>query len=103
VRVAQRGLTGCTRALLNNAGISSGPQIVIASEFLEPADGVMEITPLKIWRAKAGQGRLDDVRKAFMSIKIESRQEELLNIIRFFIELADRAPRCRSSSRGSRA
>ena len=89
VRTAQRGLTGAVRAMNNNAGLSSGPQIVFNSDLIEPADGVFEITPLKLWRKKQGKD-LPDVSKAIIAINIDSRQEQLLNIITFYIELADK-------------
>lgn len=89
IRTAQRILVGAVRSMMNNAGLASGPQIVIDAESLTPADGDWRITPNKIWKKIIG-APITDVAKAITSIKIDSMQEELMNIVKFALELADK-------------
>lgn len=48
LRTPQRIVVGATRALMNNAGLSSGPQITVRRS-VQPENGVWEVVPLKIW------------------------------------------------------
>lgn len=48
LRTPQRIVVGASRALMNNAGLGSGPQIVVRRG-VQPENGLWEVTPLKIW------------------------------------------------------
>lgn len=87
----QRMLTAAIRNLMDNAGLSGGPQIIYNPELIEPADGKEEITPRKIWRLKgdAAVGANIDIRSCFQSMTIDSRQEELVNIIQLATKMAE--------------
>ncbi|MCV0395468.1 MAG: hypothetical protein K5872_22230 [Rhizobiaceae bacterium] len=65
------------RAMMDNAGLSSGPQIVIGGT-VEPLDGDYTLRPRKLWRAKDG---LPPNHAAFGVHNIDTRQEELANIV----------------------
>jgi len=84
MRYAQRTINAAWRALLDNMGVSAGPQIV-ASRSIVPADGRYEITGRKLWFAEAGQ----DADKAFKVFEIPSRQAELQAIIKLAMDFAD--------------
>jgi len=86
--VPQRITNAATRALLNNAGISAGPQIVITRSSVTPADGQWRLTPNKIWYA-AADGAIDDVRKAFVSFDVHNVGDQLMNIINYGMKLAE--------------
>lgn len=63
------------RAAMDNLGLSVGPQIVINTKLISPANGTMCIEPNKLWEA------LDkgvDVSKAFGFHQIDSQVQELL-------------------------
>ena len=66
------------RMMLDNAGISTGPQIAIRQDAVEPQDGKFNITPRKIWFLNRDfpQGA-----NPFMSFNIDGHQVELANII----------------------
>jgi hypothetical protein len=49
ISMPQRMVNAATRALLNNAGVSSGPQIILDQVGIVPADGSWVLTPNKIW------------------------------------------------------
>jgi hypothetical protein len=88
MRTPQRILNGATRNMMDNAGLSSGPQIIRKSGVLRPADGTYQITPLKEWII-SDDATIEDVRTAFMSIDIPTRQQELMNIIQFAMQIAE--------------
>lgn len=89
MRTCQKGLNGAVRAMQDNAGISSGPQIIVDSTKIEPADGKWMITPNKLWRRRVDAEDMGDVRQAFTVISIETRQVELLNIIHYWTKTAE--------------
>lgn len=88
IEMPQRAVNAATRALLNNAGKSSGSIIAIDDEVLLPADGNYTITPDKMFRKKPGAS-MDDVRKAFVAFEIPNRTKELLLIVDHFMRVAE--------------
>jgi len=81
----QRALIAAWRAMMDNAGDSSGANIVLGPG-VEPDDGKWEITGKKIWRAT---GETDDVRAAFAQFQIVNNQQELQNIIELALKFID--------------
>jgi hypothetical protein len=88
VAMPQRLVNAATRALLNNAGLSAGPQIVIDQQGIVPANKDWKLTPNKIWY-KTGDSIADDVRKAFFSAVIPSVQKEMMAVIEYGMKLAE--------------
>lgn len=82
----QRIITAAWRAMMDNAGDSSGANIVIAG--LEPADGRMEITGKKIWTYDGDEQDLD-VNKLFAQFQIENNQNKLEAIIELALKFLD--------------
>ncbi len=82
IRAPQRMLNAAVRAMLNNAGKSSGSQIVINQSSIRPANGNWAMEPDKIWY-QVGDSQLDDVRKAFYAFDIPNMTDEMLKIIDF--------------------
>lgn len=78
MRHSQKALSSAWRIMLDNAGLSSGPQIVIDPEVVEPQNGEWTLEPRKIWLRKttATPGA-----QPFQTFNIESHQVELANII----------------------
>lgn len=73
------------RSMMDNAGDSSGSQIVI-SNAIEPDDGKWEITGKKIWRAI---GEVEDVQKAFAQFQIVNNQADLQAVIELALKFVD--------------
>jgi hypothetical protein len=90
MRAAQRVVNGAARALLNNAGMSAGPQIIIDQRGLRPADGSRDWTlyPWRIWLTTedAPEG---DVRQLISSVEFPSTTEELERIIQLGERMAE--------------
>lgn len=85
---AQKMLNASTRAMLENAGMSAGPQVVIDKQRITPANGMYEITGRKLWYWTPGDD-VKDVRFAFASVMIDSAQQQLQSIIEFSLRMAD--------------
>jgi hypothetical protein len=86
MRAQQKVLNAAWRQMMDNAGVSSGPQIIIKAGAIQPADKQWQLTSRKIWFATDD---IDDVRKAFTAVEFNSYQAELANIIKMAMELAD--------------
>lgn len=78
MRDPQKALSAAWRALMDNMGISSGPQIVINEEVIEPANGSWVLEPRKIWRRK---GTAPADKKPFEIFNIDSHIGDLTTVI----------------------
>jgi len=87
MRTPQRIVVAATRNLMDNAGLASGPQLVLRRG-VEPENGIWEICPLKVWRegddAPAGQAGAP-----FLSVVIPMLQAELMAIIQWGQKMAE--------------
>lgn len=91
VGMPQRMCNAATRALLNNAGNSCGPQIIIDREAITPSSANdWTIRPNKIWFKEPGVV-LDDVRKAFMAVEIPNVGDQMMKVIEYAFRLAEEA------------
>lgn len=88
MRDSQKVMNASWRMVLDNAGLSTGPQIVVNKSLIEPADGRWELTPRKIWwlTTKDPKLRVDQVMHTF---NIDSHQAELTAIFETAHRLAD--------------
>ena len=88
MRGPQKVMNASWRMVLDNAGLSTGPQIIINRSLVEPADGKWELTPRKIWwmTTKDPKFRAD---YAMQTFNIDSRQSELTAIFEMAHRLAD--------------
>lgn len=86
MRAQQRVLNAAWRQMMDNAGVSSGPQIIVKAGAIQPADKQWQLSARKIWFATDD---VDDVRKAFTAVEFNSHQAELSGIIKMAMELAD--------------
>lgn len=87
IRTPQRMINAATRNMMDNAGLSSGPQIIIDREAVVPANGVFEITPRKLWFANDVNGK--GVNSAFLGVNIPTLQQELMAIIQYASKMAE--------------
>ena len=89
METSQRGLTATLRALMDNAGVASGAQVVINRNSVEPADGEWRINPgVKVWWLKPGAD-VAEVGKAFDVFLVPSLQPQLQAILEFFMRTAE--------------
>ena len=78
MRDPQKSLAGAWRVLMDNMGLSSGPQIVINDDVIEPVNGEWVIEGRKLWRRK---GTAPPDKKPFETFDIPSHMEELMAVI----------------------
>lgn len=87
VRVPQRMVNAASRNLMDNAGLGSGPQIILKDGAIFPADGEWSIAPRKVWKVSAdADGSVADY---FHSEPIPMIQAELMAIIQFALKMAE--------------
>jgi hypothetical protein len=86
MRAAQRVINASWRMILDNAGVSSGPQIVIKPGLITPADQKWELQARKIWYATDD---VEDVSKAFATFEFATHQAELQQIVQMAEQLSD--------------
>jgi len=87
MRHPQAIINGAYRMMMDNSGLSTGPQIVINKTAVEPEDGNWTLQPRKVWLR-------DDTTsqpgvKVFETFNIPSNQQEIANIIAMAEEAVD--------------
>jgi hypothetical protein len=88
MKVAQQGVTAGARGLMENAGLSLGPMIAFIKGALTPIDGKYEVRARKMFEFEPDDV-IDDVRKAFATFDIPNVQTELLELVQFWLDMAD--------------
>lgn len=78
MRDPQKALAASWRTVMDNMGLSSGPQIVINDDVIEPADGDWTLRPRKVWRRKSGAPA---DQKPFEIFEISSHLTELMEVV----------------------
>ena len=88
IRTPQRMLNAGARNMMDNAGLSGGPQIVIRKNMITPVDGSWTLTPRKFWYLKE-DADVRSAQDAIFAINIPNMQAELMNIIQFAMKMAE--------------
>ncbi|MEQ9131091.1 MAG: hypothetical protein RJQ08_13715 [Salinisphaeraceae bacterium] len=78
MRHSQSSINAGWRTMMDNAGLSSGPQIVVNEDVVEPANGSWELESRKVWRRRNGS---TPGQPAFETYDIPMHQAELANIV----------------------
>lgn len=86
MRDAQRVAKSGWQMLLDNAGLSSGPQMVIHREMIQPADGNWEVAPHKLWfLTEYGQS----VQEAFQFFNVPNNQQQIAGVVEMAMNFGD--------------
>lgn len=88
MRECQKGANAGIRNIMDNAGLASGPQIIVDRTKIVPANGRWEIVPRKVWYTKDGADAVD-VTKAFMFVTVPMLQEQLMPLLQFWLKEAE--------------
>lgn len=86
MRSQQKVLNAAWRQMMDNSGVSSGPQIVVKPTVVQPADKQWQLTGRKLWYATDD---IEDVTKAFATFEFNNHQQDFAQIIAMASELAD--------------
>jgi len=89
VRPAQRVIVGAIRHMMDNAGIAGGPMLFMNNYLIQPAEGVAEIKPWKVYVAGPGYEPGMDVREAVQFIEAPMMQPELEAIVNLGLKFAE--------------
>jgi hypothetical protein len=87
IRSPQRMLTVAVREMMDNGALTAGPMIIGRRGVVEPANGIWEIAPRKLWWMS--DDSMAKVQEAFLSVNLQSQQVELLNIIEYALRMAE--------------
>lgn len=79
------------RSLLNNLAISSGPQVQVQMDRLQPGESASDIFPWKIWKTKSSMAQTGSAQQAISFFQPNSNAAELLNVFNEFEKKADDA------------
>ena len=88
IRHPQRVINNAYLLLLDNASLTSGPQIVLNKEMIEPAskDGNYDISPMKVWFLTEYGA---DVREAMQFVNVPAQMEGIGQIIDMAMQFSD--------------
>lgn len=89
VRDAQTVVNAATRALVNNMGLASGPQVVVNVDRLADGEDVTQLRPWRIWQMTSDATTSGSTRPAVEFNQPRSNVQELAGIISTFMDLAD--------------
>jgi hypothetical protein len=87
IRDCQDMCNSSARALANNLGISSGPQVSINIDRIPPGDSVQEMYPWKIWQVSSDP--MGSSAPAIDFFQPNSNADVLMGVFQRFSELAD--------------
>ncbi len=85
MRQPQKVVNAAWRMMMDNAGLSAGPQIVVNKRVVRPKDGSWTIRPNKVWEY-TGDAPID---QAFLSVQIQNNQGDMAAIFNMAQSLAD--------------
>lgn len=88
MRTSQDGVNAAVRNLMDNAGISGGPILIIDRKKIIPADGEWRLGPRKVYYT-TDEFDGGSVKDAITWIITPSLQAELMNIIQFWMQSAE--------------
>ena len=88
IKTPQKIVNAATRAMLNNAGMSAGAQVVMLMDGLIGSDRNQKLTPDKLWYVDPASG-IDDVRKAFAAFEWPNMTPQLMQIVEYGFKLAE--------------
>lgn len=86
MRAQQSVTNGAWRQLMDNSGITSGPQIVVRRSAITPADNKWQLSPRKFWFLNDDVASVQNV---FSAVQFDNHQESLAGIIEMAEKLTD--------------
>jgi hypothetical protein len=88
MRAEQSVVNAAWRQMMDNSGVTAGPQIVTNRRLVRPADGQWSLRPFKFWDLL---DETADPRQAFFAVEFASHQAELAGIIELAEKLGDQS------------
>lgn len=87
MRDVQEMCNSSGRALQNNMGVASGPQVEVSVDRLPPGEEVTQVYPWRIWQTTSD--RTGGGQPAVRFFQPDMNAETLLNVLQYFTKIAD--------------
>lgn len=82
----QRVVTEAYHMILDNASLTSGPQVAMYKKYIQPVDGDYTLNPNKVWLLTDPQARIEDAIKFFNPTNVIPNIMPVLQLARQFAE-----------------
>ena len=89
VRDPQLVVNATVRAIVNNMGIASGPQVSVNLSRLAPGEDITQLTPWRIWQVTDDPAGLSNGQPPINFFQPDSRIQELMMVFKQFSDMAD--------------
>ena len=89
---AQRVTTACYHMILDNASLTSGPQVAMYQQYIQPVDGNWELSPNKVWLLTDPTVKVDDAIRFFNPTNVIGNIMPVLELARMFAEEESATP-----------
>lgn len=100
---SQRSVNGAWRMMMDNAGLSVGPQLIVDKNVISPQDGNWGLRPYKLWLMNSAS-MLQPNQNPFQAVNIPNNQEQLggiINMARVFIDEETSMPQVAQGEQGA--
>jgi hypothetical protein len=84
----QEGANACLRHVINNLSISSGPQVVVNVDRLDPAEDAEQLYPWKRWRVRSDPSS-NNREKPIDFFQPSNNSDALLAVFQKFVDISD--------------
>lgn len=84
----QEGANACLRHVINNLSISSGPQVVVTTDRLDPGEDAESMYPWKRWRVRSDPSS-NNREKAIDFFQPDNNSDSLLAVFQKFVDISD--------------
>lgn len=88
MRQIQSMFNSSVRMMMDNGGLSAGPQVIVDKTQIEPEDGNWKLRPRKVWLRKGSEVARDS-QGPFQVVKIDVNITELMIIADFALKMID--------------
>lgn len=92
-RPAQRVLTAAWRQMMDNAGLSVGPNVILKPNIVQPADGVWQVTGRKIWNCTDDSVDVQEAMHVFEMPNNTDMFEKIINLALMFADEESSVPK----------
>lgn len=82
----QQVITQAYHMILDNASLTSGPQVAMYKRYIEPVDGDWNLAPNKIWHLTDPNAKIDDAIKFFNPTNVIANIMPVLDLARMFAD-----------------
>ena len=101
LRHAQHALNAAWRAMMDNAGLASGPQIEVNQQIVEPADGQYTLTPRKVWLRRPNAPPNEPGIRSYSIVDNQQSMANIIGMARQFVDEESSMPQIAQGEQGA--